>query len=63
MKLWWVHCEALIATLLAYKTTGKDKYWDLFKKTMHYSSTHVNNLLISTIMLYLKDRTIVSNLK
>ena len=44
MKLWWVHCEALIATLMAYHATSKMQYWDLFKKIMHYSSTHVTIL-------------------
>lgn len=32
MKLWWVHNEALIATLLAYHITENQKYWNWFKK-------------------------------
>ena len=26
MKFWWPHCEAIIATLLAYRMTGEDRY-------------------------------------
>jgi len=26
MKFWWPHCEAIIATLLAYQMTGDEKY-------------------------------------
>jgi len=32
MKLWWVHNEALIATLYAYKATGRQEFWDWFIK-------------------------------
>ena len=32
MKLWWVHNEALISTLTAYKLTGEDRYWRWFEK-------------------------------
>jgi hypothetical protein len=56
MKLWWVHCEALIATLMAYHVTGNTKYWDLFKKTMHYASTHVSALsVLHTTLFERKD--------
>ena len=37
MKLWWVHNEALIATLMAYGLTGNEKYFDWFKKLHEYS--------------------------
>ncbi len=40
MKLWWVHNEALIATLLAYKLTGDKKYWDWFEKIHVYAFGH-----------------------
>jgi hypothetical protein len=42
MKLWWVHCEAKIATLMAHHATFKNRYWDLFKKISSYSSSHVS---------------------
>lgn len=32
MKLWWVHNEAIIATLYAYRLTGRDEYFDWFKR-------------------------------
>ncbi|MDD4422517.1 MAG: AGE family epimerase/isomerase [Eubacteriales bacterium] len=40
MKLWWVHNEVLIATLLAYGLTKNKKYWDWFEKTHLYSFGH-----------------------
>ncbi|HBL83595.1 MAG: hypothetical protein A2Y17_09360 [Clostridiales bacterium GWF2_38_85] len=40
MKLWWVHNEALIATLMAYGLTGNKKYWDWFEKVHLYSFGH-----------------------
>lgn len=43
MKLWWVHNEALIATLMAYGLTGDEKYWTWFEKIHHYSFTHFHD--------------------
>ncbi|MBO4594477.1 MAG: AGE family epimerase/isomerase [Clostridia bacterium] len=40
MKLWWVHNECLIATILAYKLTGDEKYFKLFEKTHEYAFSH-----------------------
>jgi len=40
MKLWWVHNEVLIATLLAYGLTKDKKYWDWFEKVHLYSFGH-----------------------
>jgi N-acylglucosamine 2-epimerase len=37
MKLWWVHNEALIATLYAYKLTGRQEFWDWFLKIDEWS--------------------------
>ena len=39
MKLWWVHNEALIATLMAFGVTGDKAYWDWFEKVHEYSFT------------------------
>ena len=36
MKLWWPHCEALVAFLLAYKTTDNIQFLDNFKKVFRY---------------------------
>ncbi|MBQ6043802.1 MAG: AGE family epimerase/isomerase [Clostridia bacterium] len=40
MKLWWVHDEALIATLYAYGITGEQKYFDWFKKVHDFAFGH-----------------------
>lgn len=40
MKLWWVHNEALIATLLAYGLTGEKKYFNMFEKVHAYAFGH-----------------------
>jgi len=40
MKLFWVHNEALIATAMAYKLTGKKEYLDWFEKLHNYSWNH-----------------------
>lgn len=40
MKLWWVHNEVLISTLLAYAVTKDKKYWNMFEKTYDYTFSH-----------------------
>lgn len=40
MKLWWVHNEALIGTLMAYGLTGDEKYRNWFEKIHEYSFSH-----------------------
>lgn len=37
MKFWWPQCEAIIATLLAYKMTGEEKYADWHRKIHLYA--------------------------
>lgn len=37
MKLWWPHNEAIIASLLMYKNTGKKEYEDWFYKLCDYA--------------------------
>ncbi|MDD6142672.1 MAG: AGE family epimerase/isomerase [bacterium] len=36
MKLWWPHNEILIASMMAYRDTGDEKYYDWFTKTLEY---------------------------
>ena len=43
MKLWWVHNEALIATLYAYQLTGNTKYWEWFEKIHAYTFAHFHD--------------------
>lgn len=40
MKLWWVHNEALIATLMAYKLTGRQEFADWFELVHEWSWSH-----------------------
>ncbi len=39
-KLWWVHGEALVATLLAYKHTGRTEFAEWFEKIHDYTWGH-----------------------
>lgn len=40
MKLWWVHNEALIAALFAYKVSGDPEFLDWFRKLDDYTWSH-----------------------
>lgn len=40
MKLWWVHNEALIATWLAYRLTGRDTFATWFKRLHEWTWAH-----------------------
>ena len=40
MKLWWVHNEVLIASLMAYGLTRDSKYWERFKQVHGYAFSH-----------------------
>jgi len=37
MKLWWPHCEALVAFIMAYQETGDDRYFRKFERLTEYS--------------------------
>ncbi|MCL2521869.1 MAG: AGE family epimerase/isomerase [Erysipelotrichales bacterium] len=43
MKLWWVHAEAIVAMLLAYKLTGRKEFSDWFEKITEYSFKHFSD--------------------
>jgi N-acylglucosamine 2-epimerase len=43
MKLWWVHNEALIATLTAHLLTKEEKYERWFDKLHEYSFSHFSD--------------------
>lgn len=43
MKLWWVHNEVLIASLMAYGLTGDEKYWERFKLVHEYAFSHFSD--------------------
>ncbi|MBN3306714.1 RENBP epimerase, partial [Amia calva] len=40
MKLWWPHCEALIAFLMAYSVTGDPALLDSFTRVYDYTFSH-----------------------
>lgn len=40
MKLWWPHCEILIASLMAYRDTRDEYYLNWFFKTLDYCKQH-----------------------
>lgn len=40
MKFWWPHCEAIIATLLAWKLTGEEKYARWHQQVHDWSFCH-----------------------
>ena len=39
MKLWWPHDETLIASLMLYRDTGRERYLEWFFKTLDYCKT------------------------
>jgi len=40
LKLWWPHCEALYAILLAWSLTGRQDLWNWYHKLHEYSFSH-----------------------
>lgn len=40
MKFWWPHCEAIIATLLAWRLTGSERYATLHQQVHDWSFRH-----------------------
>ena len=43
MKLWWVHNEAIIASLYLYKVTGEEKYKEIFERVTKYAFEHFSD--------------------
>jgi N-acylglucosamine 2-epimerase len=64
MKFWWSHNEAKIATLLAFKLTGNEKYALWHKKIYDWSSKHFPDQEYGEWIGYLhRDGRISSTLK
>ncbi len=40
MKLWWPHCEALVALLMAYRATGDGEFLKWFEKVHDWTWSH-----------------------
>ena len=43
MKLWWVHNETVIASLMLYLHTGNEKYKEIFDRVCDYAFTHFSD--------------------
>jgi len=43
MKLWWPHNEIMISSLMLYKDTGDEKYFDWFEKVIAYCKEHFSD--------------------
>ena len=43
MKFWWPQCEAIIASLYAYKETGDDKYLKIHKEVNEWAIEHLRD--------------------
>ena len=46
MKLWWVHLEAMVATLMVFNNTRQEEDWERFRKVFKYSFDHVSIISI-----------------
>lgn len=42
MKLWWPHCEALVAFLMAYNQTKEPELLERFSQVYEYTFSHVS---------------------
>lgn len=40
MKLWWPHCEAMVAFLMAYSRTRRPQLLERFSEVFHYTFSH-----------------------
>ena len=45
MKLWWPHCEAMIAYSMIFKETRSEEAWNKFKTVTEYSLKHFSDAL------------------
>jgi N-acylglucosamine 2-epimerase len=43
MKLWWPHCEATYAMLLAFSVTGENRYAERFEQVADYAFRHLSD--------------------
>ena len=45
MKLWWPHCEAMIAFIMAYQETNEERFLDMFEKVFDYTFSRVSFII------------------
>ena len=43
MKLWWPHCEAMVAMLLAFERTRDGRHWARFEQAAEYALAHFSD--------------------
>lgn len=60
MKLWWPHCETLVALLMAYRVTGDPGYWRKFETIADYTFDHFADTRFGEWFGYLNRRGEVS---
>lgn len=64
MRLWWPHCEALIAFIKAYRITKDEKYLEKFKLVHEYTFSHFRDEEYGEWYGYLrKDGSVNNTLK
>ena len=64
MKLWWVHVEALYATLLLYAATGEEQHYAWFRKIHDWTFSHFPDETYGEWYGYLhRDGTLAKTLK
>jgi N-acylglucosamine 2-epimerase len=64
MKFWWPHAEAIIATLLAWRITGEDRYLQWYQKIQDWAESHFADPEFGEWFGYLhRDGTLSTNLK
>ncbi len=64
MKLWWPHCEALYATLLAHHLTGRQEYAEWYERVHEYAFAHFPDRQHGEWFKYLhRDGTVSHTLK
>jgi N-acylglucosamine 2-epimerase len=61
MRLWWPHCEALIAMIKAYRITGKQEYLDKFMMVHEYTFSHFKDTEYGEWYGYLRRDGSVNN--
>ena len=61
MRLWWPHCEALIAMIKAYRITGKQEYLDKFMMVHDYTFSHFKDTEYGEWYGYLRRDGSVNN--
>lgn len=64
MKFWWPHAETIIATLLAWRLTGEERYWNSFRQVRDWSYQHFADPEFGEWFGYLhRDGTLSSTIK